>query len=144
MSISITASDVKRKAMIDPADTTYDSSIASLITEMQTALEYSIADCYLSDTGNTKLQGVLKLGMLEIITGEFIEQLRREIGSTEQFSVAGLTMGEAKLSGVDLVQQGATRLAPYLKSSLPMMSETASMNSVIDQEMIFSGDEEVW
>ncbi len=114
----ITIADVKRKAMIPSADTVYDSAITALVNEMQGALEYSIADAYLNDTSNTALQAVLKLGMLEIITGEFLEQLRREFGNAEQFSIAGVTLGPAIQCGVELVQQGAARLAPFLKAAL--------------------------
>lgn len=138
MSISITVADVKRKAGIDSANTTYDSAITSLIAEMQPPLEYSIADCYLGDTSNTKLQATLKLGMLEMIAGEIVEQLRRELGGSEQFGIAGLTMGPSAATGVELVQQGATRLAPYLKAALPMMSESAPANSTIDRDPTFS------
>ena len=130
--------------MIDSGDTTYDSAITSLISEMQPALEYSVEDSYLDDTSNTKLQATLKLGMLEIISGEFLEQLRREIGAAEQFSVSGVSVGVATEKGADLTQQGATRLAPYLKCALPMMADTASTNSSEDDEMTFSADEEVW
>ncbi|MCL5105530.1 MAG: hypothetical protein M1133_15655 [Armatimonadetes bacterium] len=144
MSITITTAEVKRKAMIDSGDTTYDSSISSLVSEMQPALEYSITDAYYNDTSNTKLQATLKLGMLEMIAGEFVEQLRRESGRTEQFSVAGVSIGELTQRGVDLVQQGATRLAPYLKAALPMMSEAAAASSTADKDMVFSDDEEVW
>jgi uncharacterized membrane protein len=111
---------------------------------MQPPLEYSIADCYLGDASNTKLQATLKLGILEMIAGEFVEQLRRELGGSEQFGVAGLTMGPSATTGVELIQQGATRLAPYLKSALPMMSENASANSAVDRDTTFSEDEEVW
>ena len=142
MAISITTADVKRKAMISVAD--YDTSIAALITEMQPALEYSIADSHLAATSNANLQATLKLGMLEMITGELLEQLRRELGSVEQFGVAGLTMGESPMRGVDLIQQGATRLAPYLKSALPMMSENLPASTTVDDEAVFSVEEEVW
>lgn len=141
MAITITAADVKRKAMIDV--TTYDTSITSLITEMQAALEYSIADVYLNNTTNTNLQATLKLGMLEIITGEFLEQLRRESGASEEFSAAGISIGASNIRGADLVQQGATRLAPYLKSVLPMISESAVSSTTVD-DPAFSQDEEVW
>jgi hypothetical protein len=144
MAITISASDVKRKAMIDSGDTTYDSSISSLISEMQSALGYSIADVYLNDTANTNLQATLKLGMLEVITGEFIEQLSREAGATETFAAGGVTIGASTARGVDLIQQGATRLAPFLKSELPMMADTASLSATIDTEAVFSVDEEVW
>lgn len=144
MAITISVTDVKRKAMIDSGDTTYDSAIGSLITEMQAALEHSVADSYLDDTSNAKLQATLKLGMLEIITGEFLEQLRREIGAAEQFSIAGVSVGTSTESGADLMQQGATRLSPYLKCALPMMADTASASSSQDEEMTFSAEEEVW
>jgi len=144
LAISISTSDIKRKAMIADTNTAYDTKITSLISEVQGPIEYSIADCYFNDTSNTKLQATLKLGILEIITGEFLEQLRREIGSTEQFSVAGVSVGESKLRGVDLIQQGATRLSPYLKSALPMMAETACSSSTQDTDTIFSVQEEVW
>lgn len=144
MAISITAAEVKRKAGVDSANTTYDSSLASLISEMQGPLEYSIADAYLADTSNARLQATLKLGILEMISGEFVEQLRREVGATEQFGIAGLTMGPSTTNGVELIQQGATRLAPYLKSALPMMSETASSSSTLDTEFAFASEQEVW
>ncbi len=144
MAITIAVSDVKRKAGIDASLSTYDAAIASLISEMQGPLEYSIADTYLSDTSNAGLQATLKLGMTEMISGEFIEQLRREVGATEQFTIAGLSVGPSTTSGVDLIQQGASRLAPYLKSTLPMMPETACGSSTIDQETAFSADEGVW
>lgn len=138
MAISITVADVKRKAGVDSANTSYDSAITSLIAEMQGPLEYSISDCYLNDSSNVNLQATLKLGLLEMIAGEFAEQLRRELGGSEQFGIAGLTMGPSGATGVELIQQGATRLAPYLKSALPMMSETASANSTIDRDTTFS------
>ena len=67
MAISITTAEVKRKAGIDSAVTTFDTAIGALISEMQGPIEYSIADIYLADTNNQKLQATLKLGMLEII-----------------------------------------------------------------------------
>jgi hypothetical protein len=140
MAITITTTEVKRKAMI--SDSTYDTAIAALITEMQSPLEYSIADAYLSDT-TASLQATLKLGLLEIITGEFLEQLRRELGNTEEFSVAGVTIGASAQRGVDLIQQGATRLAPYLKAALPMMSESSASSTTEDQETSFSVEQEM-
>ena len=141
LSITITNTEIKRKAMISVSD--YDTSITSLISEMQPALEYSITDTYLNDTGNTNLQATLKLGILEMITGEFLEQLRREAGAADEFSVAGITVGAAVQTGVELIQQGATRLAPFLKAALPMLSDTNSAISNED-EPVFSADEEVW
>jgi hypothetical protein len=141
MAITITAADVKRKAMID--STTYDTSITSLITEMQAPLQYSIADAYLNSS-DTNLQATLKLGILEIIAGEFLEQLRREAGASEEFSAGGISIGSSSVRGVDLIQQGASRLAPYLKSTLPMMSESTADSTTLDTDTLFSIDEEVW
>jgi hypothetical protein len=53
-------------------------------------------------------------------------------------------MGESPQRGVDLVQQGATCLAPYLKSALPMMSENLPASTTSDAEAVFSVEEEVW
>ncbi len=142
MAISITAADIKRKAGIDSANVSYDAGIESLIAEMQGPLEFSIADVYVSDASNTNLQATLKLGILEMIAGEFVEQLRRETGATEQFGIAGLTLGPSTVKGADLVQQGATRLAPYLKSALPMMAETSISSSTVDNDLVFSTDAE--
>jgi len=144
MAILITLADVKRKAGIDSTNTDYDSAISSLISEMQGPLEYSIADCYLNDTTNTNLQATLRLGILEMIAGEFAEQLRREPGGSEQFGIAGLTMGPAGVTGVELIQQGATRLAPYLKAALPMMADTASVSSTSGKHLSLPFDGEVW
>ena len=53
-------------------------------------------------------------------------------------------MGESKVRGVDLIQQGASRLAPYLKCTIPMMGDTASSSSTMDADTSFSIEEEVW
>lgn len=143
MAITILVTDVKRKAMIADSNTAYDSSISALISEMQGPLEFSIADCYVRDTANSNLQATLELGMLEIIAGEFIEQLRRQIGAVETFSAAGVSVGEWTQRGVDLIQQGATRLSPYLKGMLPCMSDSTSRSSTLNQEPVFSVTEEV-
>lgn len=143
MAISITAAEVKRKAGIDTSDTTYDSAIAALISEMQGPVEYSIADVYLNDTANTKLQATLKLGMLEIISGEFIEQIRREIGATEQFGIAGVTIGPSGVSGKEMGRQGAARLATFLKSALPMDFETHCSSTTTTADTVFALDREV-
>jgi hypothetical protein len=141
MSITITKADVKRKCMIPSADTTYDTSIDSLISEIQPAVEYTIANAYLSDTGNASLQALLKLGMLEIISGEFLQQLAREMGNTEQFSVGGVTVGEIAERGPVLIGQGASRLAPFLKGVLPMMSDSGIASTTQDTEPTFSLEE---
>ena len=138
MSITITKADVKRKCMIPSTDETYDSSIDSLISEMQPAVVYTIADVYLSDTGNTNLQALLQLGVLEIISGEFLQQLAREMGNTEEFSVGGVTIGEMKEHGSVLIQQGASRLAPFIASIQPMMSDSGIAGTTEDVEPVFN------
>jgi len=144
VAITISVSDVKRKAMIPSTSTTYDSAIDSLIDEMQPALEYSIHETYLDDTVNSGLQATLTLGMLEIIAGEFIEQMKRESGAAEEFSAGGVTIGPSKLSGAELIQQGAARLSPYLKASLPYWIDSAALNSSSDSEPVFAREEGVW
>lgn len=137
MAISITRADVKRKAMIASADTSYDTMVDSLISEMQPATEFSIVDASLADTGNTGLQATLKLGILEIIAGELLQQLAREMGANEQFSIGGVTIGEMAQHGPELVQQGAERLAPYMK----MMAENVALSTTRDTEPQFDIEE---
>ncbi len=60
MAISITTSEIKRKAMIAESNSDYDSAISALIAEMQGPIEFSIADCFYNDTANAKLQATLK------------------------------------------------------------------------------------
>lgn len=137
MSISITASEVKRKAMIAADDTSHDSEISNLITEMQPAIEAEILQKILTQTSNTGLQAVLKLGILEIITGEFLEQLLRAEGAGESFSAGGISIGTPLRTGKDLIAQGANRLLPYLAvtNSLPS-SNTLMRDSVFGREEI--------
>ena len=141
MSITITKSDVKRKCMIPSSETGYDDAIDDLIEEMQPAIEHTIADEYLGNTGDTDLQAALKLGMLELISAEFLEQMSREAGATEQFAVGGLTIGERKERGADLLTRGKARLEPYLKAALPMMSESEAKSTTVDAEAVFADEE---
>lgn len=144
MAITITTTEIKLKAAVAASDTSRDSAISALISQMQGPIEYSIADRYIADTSNSGLQATLKLGMVEIIAGEFVEQMRREVGASEEFSIAGVSIGPADRRGLDLIQQGATRLEPYLKCALPMMSESASRSTTSDDDTAFSAVEEVW
>ena len=144
MAISITLADVKRKAMIEPGSTAHDTSITALISEMQPAIEHSIADCHLDDTADSGLQAVLKLGILEIVAGEYIEQLRRQPGAAEEFSIAGVSIGASQARGTNLVEQGAARLSPYLKAALPMLADTWPASSTTCADTAFSREEEVW
>ena len=141
MAISITTAEIKRKAGIEAETTTFDTAINALISEMQGPVEYSIADIYFADTNNQKLQATLKLGILEIIAGECIQQLQRETGAFEQFSIAGVTIGPPANCSSDLIKQGNARLAPYLKSALPMDYETRCISSATDSELFFGSEE---
>lgn len=137
MSITITRADVKRKAMIPTSETSYDTMIDGLISEMQPATEFTLVDAYLSDTGNIGLQAALRLGLLETIAGEFLQQLAREFGNMEQFSIGGVTVGEMKERGPALVQQGTARLAPFLKGVQPMMSDSPVQSTTKGTEPFF-------
>ena len=142
MAITITKADVKRKCMIATSDTTYDSAIDSLISEMQPSLEYGIEAAYLADTGNAGLQATLKLAILEIISGETLAQISREIGATEEFTISGMTLGQSKERGATLLQQGAERLAPYLKTAAAETSESQIMSTTEDAERVLPASAE--
>ena len=140
MAITITKAEVKRKCRISASDTTYDSDIDALIAEMQPGLEYGIADAYLNDTGNTRLQAVLKLGILEIISGEFIRQLFREAGASEEFKIAGLTVGARADHGAKLMEQGQARLLPFRRAADDLSDETQIRSTTEATERTFTDD----
>lgn len=144
MAITITSADIKRKCMISTSDTTYDSSISSLIAEMQPALEYTIDPVTLSNTTDTRLQAALKLGILEIMAGEFLQQLEREFGSMEAITVAGVNIGEMKAKGSLLVQQGTARLVPFLKTVTTAADESAVSSTTSGTDRVFSLDDTEW
>lgn len=139
MAVTITRAEIKRKSMIPTADTTYDSGIDALIGEMQPSIEYTLAGEYLNDTGNTGLQATLKLGMVEIISGEFLQQLNREAGAAEDFSAGGITIGARKDYGATLAAQGAERLRPYLRPD-EHNGDSAIAGTTSDADRTFTND----
>lgn len=144
MSITILKADIKRKCRIASTDTSYDSDIDALIAETQPGIEYTIANTYLNDTGNANLQGILKLGMLEIISGEFLQQLARADGSGS-ISVGGVSIGAAPDHGAALVVQGNTRLQPFRKAIDGMFGEAVVQSTSSERDLQFgAGNTEVW
>lgn len=132
MAITITRAEVKRKCMIPSSDTTHDSDIDALITEMQPSIEYTIADTYLNDSSNTRLQAVLKLGILEVMSGEFLQQLYRELGAVESVKIGSVTIGARKDHGVKLIEQGTSRLRPFRKA-IDGLSDEATISSTTSE-----------
>ncbi|MHB1001903.1 MAG: hypothetical protein ACYC27_21900 [Armatimonadota bacterium] len=145
MAISITKADIKRKCRIPASDIAYDSDIDSLIAEMQPSIEYTIAETYIDDTANTRLQSILKLGILEILSGEFLQQLSREVGVSEAVTIGSITIGAAPDQGAKLIAQGTSRLLPFRKAIDGMSSEIGISSTTAQSDRIFtSGSMEVW
>ncbi len=145
MAITITREEVKRKCMIPSSDMTYDSDIDSLIGEMQPSIEFTIADKYLSDTGNAKLQATLKLGILEILSGEFLQQLYREAGAAEELRAGGISIGARREYGVQLMGQGTARLRPFRKALDGLSAEAGMDSTTRDTDRTFTNDSmKVW
>ena len=145
MAITITRAEVKRKCMIPSSETGYDSDIDALIAEMQPSVEYTIADSYLSQTSDTKLQAVLKLGILEILSGEFLQQLLRETGASEEFSVGGLSLGARKDLGANLITQGTARLSPFRKAIEGLSDDSEIASNTSETERTFDAESmKVW
>ena len=140
MAITITRAEIKRKCMIPSSDTTYDSDIDALITEMQPSVEYTIADVYLNDTSNTKLQAVLKLGILEIMSGEFLQQLYRELGASESVKVGSVTIGARKEHGAKLIEQGTSRLQPFRKTIEDVPDDAQISSTTAQTDRTFNAD----
>jgi hypothetical protein len=145
MSILVVRDDIKRKCRIALTDTTYDSDIDNLISEVQPGIEYTIADTYLSNISDINLQKILKLGIIEIISGEFLRQLLRESGSSESFSVGGITIGAASDHGGKLIEQGNARLQPFRKAIDGMTGEASVLSSTLNKDMEFAiNKDKVW
>lgn len=140
MAISITRAEVKRKCMISDSETAYDDHIDALIAEMQPSIEFSIAEVFLEDTENMKLQAALKLGMLEIISGEFLQQLYRELGAVESFKVGSITIGARREHGVRLIEQGTARLLPFREAADQPSDESGIASTVSTEDRQFTRD----
>ena len=111
MAVTVSTADVKRKAMITGSE--QDSRIAALIAESVPAICAAIDEMWL-ESENPNIIAALNLGALEIITGELLEELSREAGAAEEFSLPGFTLGAAKVTGDKLMARGKERLKPYL------------------------------
>ena len=145
MAITITKAEVKRKCMIPSAETGYDSDIDALIAEAQPSIEYTIADVYLNDTGNTKLQATLKLGILEMLSGEFLQQLGREETASQKIEVSSISIGAPPEHGAKLMEQGRLRLLPFRKAIDGLSSEAAVSSTTTDTDRTFTDDSmKVW
>lgn len=113
MSLSVTRARVKEKCGI--SDSGYDSAIDSLISETVPAVEFAIRAEFVADTGNSGLQATLNLGALEVVCGEFLDQITRPPGTSEGLTLFGLALLAAKPSSIGA--QGLARLSPYLKDA---------------------------
>ncbi|MBP5092497.1 MAG: hypothetical protein J6332_00425 [Abditibacteriota bacterium] len=111
MAVTVSAADVKRKAMITGGE--QDSRVNALIAESLPAICALIDEMWL-ESENPNIIAALNLGALEIITGELLEELSREAGASEDFSLPGFTLGAAKVTGDKLITRGRERLKPYL------------------------------
>ena len=137
MAIDITRADVKRKCMICTGDNSYDSAIDALISEMQPAIECCIADEHLENVSNTRLQAALRLGVLELIASEFLEQMTREEGAADDFSIGSLNMAARRNIGTEMRARGETRLQPFLKAQLPFLAESKPQSNTAGVEPAF-------
>ena len=114
--LTITSDEIKRKCMIGISETGFDADIDALIIEMQPAIEFTIDPDFLSDTADAGLQASLRLGVLELMAAEFLAQLCRQPGYSEEFSVGGVRVGQFQQRGQELQTAGAARLGPFRKA----------------------------
>jgi hypothetical protein len=132
MSLSVSVSTVKRKCRITVSD--FDTEIQDTINEQLPAIEFSLDETFVADVGNAGLQATLNLGAAEVISGEFLAQLFRDPGSSEEIDFFDIRFGRRNEQFADakiidpfgLKAQGWLRLSPFLKAQAPMMAETGS------------------
>jgi hypothetical protein len=116
MSLLVTLTKVREKCGL--TGTTYDARINNLIADWVPVIEFAVRADFIADTGNAGLQATLNLGATELVAGEFLDQLSRESGATEAFYFGWFEITPNWRRAGDpsgLKQQGALRLAPYLK-----------------------------
>jgi hypothetical protein len=113
--LTVSREDVKRKTRLGSE---YDAEIDTLIAEMLPVIEYAIDPLYL-ESPEPGLLATLNLGALELIAGEMLATLWREVSALVGFRFGWLQVfPPQELDRVDpsgLKTQGLRRLAPYLK-----------------------------
>lgn len=130
MALSVTKETVKRKCRISAAD--FDAEIQATIDEQLPAIEFAIEPSFVADVGNAGLQATLNLGAAEIVSGEFLAQVFREPGASEELDFYDIRFGYRNLQFADatvidpfgLKAQGWLRLSPYLKAEIAMKAQT--------------------
>ena len=141
MALTVTLEAVRRESMIEATDTSLDSSISALITEMLPRHEFTIDPLYLADADDADLRAALALGALELISGEFLAQRYREPGFSEEMQVGNIRVGQAWERGKSLTEQGSTRLAPFRKAMGVSDGQSLLLASTGQSLRQFTGDE---
>ncbi|MCC6444108.1 MAG: hypothetical protein IT210_11730 [Armatimonadetes bacterium] len=144
MAIPIVRSDLKELLMIPASETGYDTAIDNHITRALPVIEYQIRDSSLADV-SAGLQATLTLGALEVLAGQFWNQMNREEGASEVkiFSLQSDPEGDFREAKA-LEEKGWARLAPYLKNAdaLPVI---VPVEEEADGSLVFSARAmEVW
>ncbi len=122
--ITVNREDVKRQLRL--TGTEYDAEIDALIAEMVPAIRYAIDPLYLEEP-DPDLLSTLNLGALEMVAGEMVATLWREIGVWVGFRIGWLQVNPPAPplpnpndpSG--LKAQGYWRLSPYLKRNARLL-----------------------
>ena len=118
MPLSVTLLRVKERCGI--ADSSYDTPITNLISDIVPALNFAI-DPVAMASEDSNLAAYLNLGALELVCGEFLAQLSREPGALDSISFGGLNVSGPKVDPADpsgLKAQGSARLRPFLRQDL--------------------------
>ena len=140
----VTRAEVKEKANITV--TTYDTAIDNLIALMQPGLQYAIDPTY-SETSDTNLQKLLKLGILEQIAGETLCLKSRGWTAEDSVSVGGIGVtpqgGQShpdfKL-GQELTARGEARLRPYRRIDPSPTDESDIQSTTSDTDRLMTRD----
>lgn len=110
-------------------DTSYDTIIDNLISELSPVIEYAIEPGYFSSDAG--IIATINLGATEIVCGEFLTQQARELGATEGMTWNGLEIFGRKTGddAANLKAQGAARLNPYLRLPVSVIAVSAKVTS---------------
>lgn len=135
---AVAVAKVRAKAGIAQID--HDDAIEALIGEHLPALAYRVQRWAL-ESADPGLIATLRLAAAEVVAGELLAQLQREVGGIGRVRVGDVALdldSGASRSATDpsgLIAQGMTRLAPYLRSETSLRRGSAVRVAPIEPDV---------
>jgi hypothetical protein len=112
MPLSLSAADLRARAGLDSS---HDAGLLELRDALLPVLERGLAASLLA-SADVGVQAAIKLGVCEVIAGEYLAQLERAPGARDSIRLFGLSIDPPRVDLADpsgLKAQGTARLAEF-------------------------------